>query len=193
MQHRTGDTLGPGCALTNHFIHAEVASPVGLTQALAAMESTLAVEPCIETTVGHCDTCGHDSKVFRGFVYEHGNALGLHLCHYTDSHPEQGVSMAVSLRGWGEGAAPSEKECVALEWLTTESGPGCRVVDAEKTSWAGEPMLGRMPSREEMLGTGRAKEAFGVSDVVRLNTSGCRRRSMAANNSSKPTPLCGAA
>ena len=133
------------------------------------MESTLAIEPGIEATVGHCDTCGHESKVFRGFVYDHDNAFGLYVCHYTESHPEQGVSMAVSLRGWGEGADPSEKECVALEWLNTESGPGCRVVDAAETSWAREPILGRMLSREEALATGRAKEAFGVSDVVWLN------------------------
>ena len=77
--------------------------------------------------------------------------------------------MAISLRGWGEGADASAKECIALEWLNTETGPGCRVVDAIDTSWAKEQMLGRMLSREEALASGRAAEAFAISDVVWLN------------------------
>ncbi len=133
------------------------------------MGNTLAIEPGIEATVGHCDTCGHQSKLFRGFVYEGAGTYGLYACYYTDSHPEQGVSMAVSLRGWGEGADPSIKECVALEWLNTDTGRGCRVVDAPDTSWANEPILGRMLTREEALASGRAAEAFAVSDVVWLN------------------------
>lgn len=133
------------------------------------MENTLAIEPGIEATVGHCDTCGHESKVFRGFVYQSDSAYALYVCYYTDSHPEQGVSMAVSLRGWGDGADPSIKECVALEWLNTDTGPGCRVVDAPDTTWAKEQILGRMLSREEALASGRATEAFAVSDVVWVN------------------------
>ena len=77
--------------------------------------------------------------------------------------------MAVSLRGWGDGADPLIKECVALEWLTTDAGPGRRVVDAPDTSWAKEHILGRMLSREEALASGRAAEAFAVSDVVWVN------------------------
>lgn len=130
------------------------------------MESALVIEPGIEATVGHCDTCGHESKMFRGVVYENGGAYGLYVCHYTDSHPERGVSMAVSLRGWGDGTDPASKECVVLEWRNTDTGPGCRVVDAPGTSWAREQILGRMLSREEALSSGRAAEAFVVSDVV---------------------------
>lgn len=130
------------------------------------MESTLAIEPGIESTVGHCDTCGHESKVFRGFVSENDSAYAIYVCYYTDSHPEQGVSMAVSIRGWGDGADPLIKDCVALEWFNTDAGPGCRVVDAPATTWAQEQVLGRMLSREEALGSGRAAEAFAVSDAV---------------------------
>jgi len=141
------------------------------------MENALTIEPGIETTIGHCDTCGHDSKVFRGFVYASDTAFGLYVCYFTESHPEQGVSMAISLRGWGEGADASAKECIALEWLNTETGPGCRVVDAIDTSWAKEQMLGRMLSREEALASGRAAEA----------PTRCRTRSSIPWPSSVPT------
>jgi hypothetical protein len=132
------------------------------------MVNALAIELGIETTVGHCDTCGHESKLFRGFVYEGADTHGLYACYYTDSHPEQGVSMAVSLRGWGEGADPSLKECIVLEWTNSDTGPGCLIVDAQDTSWAKEKIFGRMLSREEALASGRATEAFAVSDVVWL-------------------------
>ena len=132
------------------------------------MKNALAIEPGIEATVGHCDTCEHQSKIFRGFVYKSTGTYGAYACYYTASHPEQGVSMAVTLRGWGEGVDSSIKECVALEWRNTDTGPGCRVVNATGTSWANEPVLGRMLSREKALASGRAAEAFAVSDVVWL-------------------------
>lgn len=132
------------------------------------MTDTLEIEAGIEATVGHCDACGHASKMFRGVVYAHGNAHALYLCHYTESHPEQGVSMAVSLRGWGEDVDPTLKECVTLEWRHADTGPGCRVVDALDTQWAREPVLGRMLSRDEALASGRAAEAYAVSDAVWL-------------------------
>ena len=133
------------------------------------MGTVLEIKPGLESTVGHCDACGHESKTFRGFVYEDGDPFAIYACHYTDSHPEQGVSMAISLRGWGEGATPELKECVVLQWRNTETGPGCRVVDAQDTAWAREDILGRMLTRDEALASGRAKEAFTVSDAVWLS------------------------
>jgi hypothetical protein len=130
------------------------------------MGDTLAVEPGAEATVGHCDACGHESRLFRGFVYEDESTYAVYACCYTASHPEHGVSMAVSLHGWGEGADPSVKECVALEWRNTETGPACRMVDASETAWAKEQILGRMLSREQALASGRATEAFAVADAV---------------------------
>jgi len=135
------------------------------------MGNVLTIEPGIETALGHCDTCGHESRVFRGLVYERGEAYGTYVCYYTDAHPELGVSMAVSLRGWGSGADPLLKECVALEWRQTETGPGCMVVDGSATSWAKELILGRILSRAAALASGRATEAFAVSDTVWLHDS----------------------
>ena len=130
------------------------------------MESNVAIEPGPEATTGHCDCCGNESKAFHGFVYLDDQAHGLYLCTYTVGHPEFGVSMAVSLRGWGEGADPTEKECVALEWVQSETGPGCRVSDAATCPWGNESSLGRKLSREEALANGVAQEAFVVTDAV---------------------------
>jgi hypothetical protein len=93
------------------------------------------------------------------------------MCSYTDAHPEYGVSMVVSLRGWGAAADATLKECVVLEWRNTDTGPGCRVIDGKETSWAKEPILGHFLSRAEALASGRAAEAFAVSDAVWLQDS----------------------
>lgn len=130
------------------------------------MKSQLIIEPGNESVTGHCDSCGHESRIFRGFVYEQDQAFGIYVGSYTQSHPELGVSMAVSLRGWGVGANKEDKECVVLEWRVGQTGPGCAVIDAPYSMWSGEKNLGRMLSREEALVSGRAKEAFAVADVV---------------------------
>ena len=130
------------------------------------MKSELAVEPGVQKVVGHCDRCGHESRVFRGFVRVGGSAHAVYVARYTEGHPEMGVAMAVSLHGWGERADTSLKECVALEWRNFDSGPGCSVLEASSSPWASETSLGRMLSRDEAMASGRAQEAFDVTDAV---------------------------
>lgn len=81
--------------------------------------------------------------------------------------------MALSLRGWGEGADAGEEECVALEWLATESGPGCRWSTQRKPHGRGSQssaFCGCVGS--VAIGPGRAGEASGGSDPVwRLSAS----------------------
>ena len=74
--------------------------------------------------------------------------------------------MAVSLRGWGDGADTAAKECVALEWRNGDSGPGCRVIDASETSWASNSILGQMLFREQAMTSGRASEALSATDAI---------------------------
>ncbi|MGK9419382.1 hypothetical protein ACSSUR_25020 [Pseudomonas cedrina] len=130
------------------------------------MDSVFRVEPGAEAVVGHCGSCGHETRTFRGFVFNHEDAYAVYLCTYTASHPEFGVAMVVSLRGWGDGADTTAKECVALEWENGDSGPGCRVIDASETSWVSNSILGQMLSREQAMASGRASEAFSVTDAV---------------------------
>lgn len=130
------------------------------------MESAFRIEPGDETVVGQCDFCGHETRTFRGFVFNQEGAYAVYLCTYTSLHPELGVLMAVSLRGWGEGEDKATRECVSLEWINADNGPGCRVIDASETSWASNSILGKMLSREHAMMSGRASEAFSVTDAV---------------------------
>lgn len=133
------------------------------------MNNFFRIEQGSEAVVGHCDSCGHETRTFRGFVYDSNGAFAVYACTFTVAHPESGVAMAISMRGWGDGVDKDAKECVALEWRLIDSGPGCRVVDALETRWANEELFGRMLSREDALDSGRAKEAFAVSDSVWMN------------------------
>ncbi len=144
------------------------------------MESTFQIELGDETVVGQCDSCGHETRTFRGFVFNQDGAYAVYLGTYTSSHPELGVAMAVSLLGWGEGEDEATRECVALEWKPAESGPGCRVIDASETSWASSKILGKMLSREQAMITGRASEAFRVTNAVWVNDERLSRALTAA-------------
>lgn len=115
------------------------------------MDNALEVEPGDEKIIGHCDGCGHETRTFRGFVYDQDGAYAVYLCTYTASHPELGVDMAVSMGSWGTGNDPSLKQCVALEWRQSETGPGCRVIDASGSRWHGTDVLGMMLSREQAM------------------------------------------
>jgi len=133
------------------------------------MNDSFRIEQGSEAIVGNCGTCGHETKTFRGFVYDGDGAFAVYVCIVTVSHPENGVSMAISMRGWGNGADKDAKECVALEWRVINGSPGCRVLDAPGSRWEREGVLGRMLSREDAFSSGRAKEAFSISDAVWMN------------------------
>lgn len=130
------------------------------------MDNALEIELGDEKVIGHCDGCGHETRTFRGFVNDQEGAYAVYLCTYTVSHPEFGADMAVSIGGWGTGNDPSLKQCVALEWRQSETGLGCRVIDASDSRWGGIYFLGSMLSREQAMNSTKASEAFAVTDVV---------------------------
>jgi len=128
------------------------------------MHEPLSIEPGIESVVDACECCGHETRASRGFVSNHEGAFAVYFATYRVSHPELGVAMVVSLRGWGEAVDASAKTCIALEWQDTETGPGCAVVDG--ASWVDETKFGRLLSRAKAFASGLAAEAFEVSDAV---------------------------
>ena len=73
--------------------------------------------------------------------------------------------MLISVGGWGGGPL-EERTAVALEWQVIPSGPGCRVVNGPASRWAGYPVVGRLLTREEVMNSGAAEEAFRIGDLV---------------------------
>lgn len=103
----------------------------------------------------------HRTKWSHSSPYE-----AIYQCTYSASHPESGASKAVSIRGGGEGTDNAVKECVSLEWRNADRGPGCMVMDADKTSWVRNHILGRMLSREEAITSDRGYEAFAITNAI---------------------------
>jgi hypothetical protein len=65
------------------------------------MQTTaLAIETGTEATSGFCDCCGHETRVFRGYVRKDGDAYAIYFGRYSVGHPERGVDFAVSINGW---------------------------------------------------------------------------------------------
>lgn len=136
------------------------------SSANSVMGRVLSIDPGAERVDGHCATCGHETRTFRGFVNDQQGAYAVYLGTYTASHPELGVEMAVSIGGWGAGNDPALKQCVALEFRASDAGAGWRVRDAGDSCWATIDMLGQMLPRAQVMESGIASEAFAIIDAV---------------------------
>jgi hypothetical protein len=127
---------------------------------------TYTLETGNDSTGAKCSCCERVTRKISGWVLLDGNAHAAYLAMWTDGHREFGVSMVLSIGGWGGGSV-EERSAVALEWKALPSGPSCAVQDAATTRWASDAgVLGRMLSRTEVLNSWLGEEAFRVSDVV---------------------------
>ena len=113
-----------------------------------------------------CSCCGRFTRRINGFVSLDGNAHAAYIALWTEGHREFGVSMVISIGGWGGGSV-EERYAVAVDWSVFPTGPALTVQDAASSRWAADAStLGRMLSREEVLHTQAGEEAFRVSDAI---------------------------
>ena len=113
-----------------------------------------------------CSCCGGTTRTVWGYVYSGGNARAVYYVRWTIEHPEEGLSFAISIGHWGEGANPAGRQTVTLECRLLENGPGFMVVDAASSAWGNAEFLGTMLSREKALSSPVSKEAFSIVDRI---------------------------
>jgi hypothetical protein len=131
------------------------------------MSSPYTIEPGSQAATGLCNCCGRETQVFRGFVFRDQNAFAVYLATYTDGHPENGTSMTLSIRGWGDGADRGDKQAVNLLWYQSSTGPSCRIVEPEQALFRENlDFLGPMLTRDEAMSSGRATEAFQIAAAI---------------------------
>jgi len=93
-------------------------------------------------------------------------AQAVYFAAFSDNHPEQVVSVLLSLGPWWEGAGPEGRVAFGLRiWLTKESF-NVGVVDAEGVGWPNSKLMGRRLSRAEALSHPRINDAFHISDHI---------------------------
>ena len=131
------------------------------------MASGITIEQTGSKETGSCDCCGRSSRNVWGFAYAEGRCLAAYFVQWTLGHiPDRGANIDLVLGEWGEAATPERRSALALAYRLTETGPSMMVIDAENRRAASSDLVGRALTRQEVIGTAVAHEAFAIADAV---------------------------
>ena len=131
-------------------------------------EIALTIETSGEKSFGPCDCCGEMTKRVWGFVYEADAALAAYFVEWTPGHEASNATFDLILGAWGEGTDNSTRKAVSLEFRRLESGPAFMVIDATMRPTASSTLVSEVLSRDSVVGTSVASEAYRVCDAVYL-------------------------
>lgn len=122
------------------------------------------------TDFGPCPCCGDISRSASGMVRRDDEPYALYQVYWTANQvARHGAEFFVVLGRFGEGAAASDRFAVALHFFVEPDKFGFMVVDADQTSIASNPLVGRSLRREAGVGTPLAQEVFDLVDAIWLN------------------------
>jgi hypothetical protein len=131
-------------------------------------EIPLTIEVSGEMSFGPCDCCGEMTKRVWGFVYEADAVLAAYFVEWTPGHEVSCANFDLIIGAWGEGRDNSERKAVSLEFRRLESGPAFMVIDAKTRPTANSTLISEALSRDAVVGTTVASEAYRVCDAVYL-------------------------
>jgi hypothetical protein len=112
----------------------------------------------------YCECCGNKTLTVHGFVYNNNDAHAVYFASWTIGHMEKGVTIAIGLGEWGDGASLSQRRSVGLECRTTEEQIQFAVIDPEQSPWGCSEFLGRMLHRDAALKDVEIKEFFHIAE-----------------------------
>jgi len=131
-------------------------------------ETALTIEASGEKSFGPCECCGEMTKRVWGFVYEANTALVAYFVEWTPGHEGSSTNFDLILGAWGDGTDNSARKAVSLEFRRLEFGPAFMVIDATTRPTATSTLVSEVLSRDAVVGTAIASEAYRVCDAVYL-------------------------
>lgn len=125
-----------------------------------------------ETSVndyGPCACCGDLSLLASGMVRLNEEPYAVYQAHWTNQQVIQhGAEFYIILGEWGDGTTAANRFAVALHFFVESDRFGFMIVDADQTSIASHPLVGRALARAEVLDTPLAGETFDLVDAIWL-------------------------
>jgi hypothetical protein len=118
--------------------------------------------PAVKT----CECCGGATTTLTRYVTIDDRAQAVYFASFSDNHPEQVVSVLLSLGPWWEGAGPEGRVSFGLKIWQTKERYNVGVVDADGVGWPNSKLMGRRLTRDEALSHPRINEAFHISDHI---------------------------
>ena len=115
---------------------------------------------------GPCDCCGTNSRTVWGYVYCDGDAEAVYYVHWSlGKVAEHGAHFDLIIWEWIEGKDDADRRTVALVY---QPGAGVMIIDAGDRKIAQEKLAGTALSRDEVIGTPLAQQAFDIFDAIWL-------------------------
>ena len=122
------------------------------------------------TTYGPCECCGDVSLLASGLVRRHEEPYAIYQVHWTNNQVfKHGAEFYLILGQFGEGTSSQDKFAVALHFFVERDRHGFMVVDADRTSIASNPLVGRALPRASVIDTPLAEEVFELVDAIWLD------------------------
>ena len=121
------------------------------------------------TNYGPCECCGDVSLFASGLVRRNLEPYAIYQVHWTKNQVvKHGAEFYILLGEFGEGTTAADKFAVALHFFVEDHRHGFMVVDADRTSIASHPLVGRALPRSSVINTPLAKEVFELTDAIWL-------------------------
>ena len=111
-----------------------------------------------------CDCCNGLNVRLTRFVYRNGDAFAIYYVAYANNHPEDEVSMLVSLGDWDDDSDPAERAAFYCRVRPTEESYEVMLGDAAQSMWSDVELVGQKLSREQALAHPWKQTAFEILD-----------------------------
>jgi hypothetical protein len=88
-----------------------------------------------EPRVAKCECCAGTTTRLTRFVYRDGDAYAVYYAAFSDNHPEQHVSVLVSIGEWADDAPPSRRVAMPIRLWASEGNFNVSVVNRSDSPW----------------------------------------------------------
>jgi hypothetical protein len=118
---------------------------------------------------GPCECCGDLSRLASGMARLDGERYAAYQVHWTVNQiARHGAEFYIVLGRWGDDTTAADRFAVALHFFIQSDTFGFMVMDADQTSIASHPLVGRALPRESVINTPLAEEVFKLVDAIWL-------------------------
>ena len=129
----------------------------------------LSIEMTGSNDFGPCECCGCKSRTVWGFVHRGDVTEAAYFVQWTLGQVERhGVNFDLIIGRWGDATVSKDRCAVSMELRRTSHGPSFTVVDSVDRPTASNDLVGKSMTRDEVIGTTLAKQAFELVDAIWL-------------------------
>jgi hypothetical protein len=113
-----------------------------------------------------CTGCGGETRTWRGYVYEEGDAFAIYFAQYSPGHADRVLALDVAIGDWNEDIPPETRRRVGLHVRAHETEYRFTVADPEEWLWSESDPFGRLMARDEAVNHPQIDRFYRVAEFV---------------------------